>query len=311
VSVIRNTSLSPDDVGARVSVRRRLPERVGDVVGDLESMDADGLAIRSADGSLEVIDAAAVVAGRVVGPSMRSAFELEAVSARSWPALENEWLGRWWLRASGGFTRRADAARPLGDPGLPPDDALASLIAWYAERNLPARLRVVTGSSLDTELSRRGWDSEYETVMQTATLASIRAVGRRSQIECRLSPEPPPSWLLRYRGGAFSPGAYAVLTGAPELTFATVGDGKTATAIGRAAVELPWVGFAAIEVDPGARRQGHARAVMAALTEWAASRGAIRGWLEVLADNDRAHALYASLGFAEHHRYRYRTPPST
>ena len=69
------------------------------------------------------------------------------------------------------------------------------------------------------------------------------------------------------------------------------------------------MGFAAIEVDPTMRRQGHALAVMSALTQWAASRGAVRGLLEVLADNHAALALYASLGFTEHHRYSYRSPP--
>jgi len=60
-----------------------------------------------------------------------------------------------------------------------------------------------------------------------------------------------------------------------------------------------------------ARRQGHANAVMSALTEWAASRGGLRAWLEVLASNHTALALYASLGFTEHHRYTYRSPPET
>jgi ribosomal protein S18 acetylase RimI-like enzyme len=40
--------------------------------------------------------------------------------------------------------------------------------------------------------------------------------------------------------------------------------------------------------------------------EWAAGRGAIRAWLEVMADNNDALALYESLGFTEHHRYSYR-----
>ena len=83
---------------------------VGDVVGDLESLDADGLAIRSADGSLVVIAAAAVVAARVVGPSMRSALELEAVSGRSWPALE-EGMARAMVAAGG---RRLHGSGELG-----------------------------------------------------------------------------------------------------------------------------------------------------------------------------------------------------
>ena len=108
--------------------------------------------------------------------------------------------------------------------------------------------------------------------------------------------------------------ALQVLTGAPNVAFATIDaadQGAAAVAIGRAAVDPPWVGFAAIEVDPSMRRQGHALAVMSALTEWAASRGAVRAFLEVLADNAAALALYASLGFADHHRYTYRSPPES
>ena len=81
-------------------------------------------------------------------------------------------------------------------------------------------------------------------------------------------------------------------------------------AIGRATVDGPWVGLTAIEVAPQARRRGYARAVMAALLSWAADRAATRVYLEVLASNAPAVALYESLGFAEHHRYLYRDAAS-
>ena len=50
---------------------------------------------------------------------------------------------------------------------------------------------------------------------------------------------------------------------------------------------------------------------MSALLERGAERGASRAWLEVLTDNDAALRLYASLGFTEHYRYRYRTRPQS
>ena len=316
-----SVNLGPDDVGARVSVRHHLLSgpvpTATDVVGDLEILDDDQLAIRRSDGSLAVISSAQVLAARVVGPSLLAARELEEVSGRIWPAPDEEWLGRWWLRSAGGFTARAGAVRPLGDPGRPLDDALAYVVDWYASRALPAMIRVVSGSNLGAELDRRGWAVATDCVVQTVTVARLaRLLGARAASGpspmVQTSGEPPPSWLLRYHAGTITPVALQVLTGAADVVFATIDAGDptaAAVAIGRAAVEPPWAGFSAIEVDPALRRQGHARAVMETLTEWAASRGAVRAWLEVLAENRPAVALYESLGFTEHHRYTYRTPP--
>jgi len=318
VSIESSSELSPDDVGARVSVRYRLESGATDAVGDLEILDADQLGIRRSDRSLTVVSTASVVAARVVGPSLLAARELEEVSGRIWPAPDEAWLGRWWLRSAGGFTARAGAVRPLGDPGRPLDDALAYVVSWYASRGVPAMIRVVNGSNLGAELDRRGWAVANECVVQTVTVArlarllGIRALAEPSPVAQTFS-HPPSSWLLRYHGGSITPVALQVLTGAADVAFATIetdDPAAAAVAIGRAAVEPPWAGFSAIEVDPSMRRQGHARAVMVTLTEWAASRGAVRAWLEVLADNGAALALYASLGFVDHHRYSYRIPPA-
>jgi GNAT superfamily N-acetyltransferase len=318
VSTNLNHGLSPDDVGARVSVRYRLELGATDVVGDLEILDGEQLAIRRSDGSLAVVSAAEVVAARVVGPSLLSARELEEVSGRIWPAPDEEWLGRWWLRSAGGFTARAGAARPLGDPGRPLDEALAYVVDWYGSRGLAAMMRVVSGSNLGAELDRRGWAAAAESVVQTVTVARLarlltaRALAGPSPV-VHTAAVPPSSWLLRYHGGSITPVALQVLTGASDVVFATIEAGDStaaAVAIGRVAVERPWAGFSAIEVDPAMRRQGHARAIMVTLTEWAATRGAVRAWLEVLGDNHQALALYASLGFTDHHRYSYRTPPA-
>ena len=42
---------------------------------------------------------------------------------------------------------------------------------------------------------------------------------------------------------------------------------------------------------------------------WAVERGARWCYLQVVASNDPARALYRRLGFIEHHRYHYRRPP--
>ena len=67
-------------------------------------------------------------------------------------------------------------------------------------------------------------------------------------------------------------------------------------ASGVAAYADDWVGFRAVEVDPAHRRQGLGLAVMAALLEWGAERGATTAYLQVLGDNAPALALYERLG---------------
>ncbi len=303
--------ISPDDVGARITVRRRVLGAISDVVGDLECLDDDELAVRTSAGTLVTTSFSDVVAARLVGGSPREAVELEGVAARGWPAPDSEWLGEWWLRAAAGFTARANAVRPLGQPGVALDDALDRVRAWYLARNLPTRVQVVAGGSLDGELSRRGWTAAPAVSVMTATLAGVArrlvdADGSRARVSDTASSE----WLRLFRGGATPTVARAILEGPPGVGFAMLTDDEaTSTAIGRAVVEGPWAGLSAIEVAPAARRRGHARTVIGALTSWSRARGALRAYLEVLATNEPAVALYRSLGFAEHHHYVCREAP--
>ncbi len=303
--------LSPADVGARVTIRRSLGGRPTDLVGDLESWDGDALAIRRRDGELVRVPAREVVAGHVVGPSLRAAIELEGVAARGWRAPDSEWLGEWWMRAAGGFTSRANAVRPLGSPGVDTDEALRVAAAWYAQRGLPARVQCVVGASVDRDLRRRGWVADPGVSVMTATIARVLSSNSIHPDDVVLRGEPSPEWLALFRGGEVPPSGVAILTGAPTVTFASVPTGSGVLAIGRAAVEKPWVGLTAIEVLEGERRRGHARAVIAALLRWAREQGAMRVYLEVLASNAPAVALYESLGFTEHHRYVCRHSPDT
>jgi GNAT superfamily N-acetyltransferase len=301
--------LTPDDVGARVTVRRRLERGLSDTVGDLESYDGGVLAIRTRRGDLIEVPESAVVVARVVGPSPLSATQLEAVSGRGWPPLHEEWLGRWWLRAAGGFSGRANSVRPLGDPGVTLDDALTRVTAWYAGHGLPPVIQVVVGSSLDRQLADRGWRAGPPVAVMTTTLS--RALSRLAEARAvadgvRLEDSPSPEWLSLFRDGQAPPQAREVLIGSP-VAFASVPGGQAPTAIGRAAVEPPWVGLSAIEVVEPARRNGHARALIAALLAWAHDHGAARVYLEVLETNTPARALYDSLGFTVHHSYRARS----
>lgn len=258
------------------------------------------------------------MAGKVVpaAPARRrgpaaSYEELARVSARAWQPVESERLGEWELRAASGFTRRANSVLPVGDPGLPLDEALTTVRRWYGERGLPAYVQTATGAEgtqelLCAELEERGWTREVTAELWVGGLAPVADLGTGAA-EVVLSREADEAWLARYQRKGVSDVALAVLGSGPSVWFATVpgGEGEAPAAIGRCVVDGRWAGFAAVEVDPGRRRQGLASAVMAALAERALAEGASAAWLQVEADNTGARALYAGMGFAAHHSYHH------
>jgi ribosomal protein S18 acetylase RimI-like enzyme len=82
-------------------------------------------------------------------------------------------------------------------------------------------------------------------------------------------------------------------------------------AVARGAVVDGWLCVTAVTVDDDFRRRGLATAVMAALGDWARTRGAHSCLLQVAGDNAPALELYRRLGFTEHHRYHYRLGPES
>lgn len=273
------------------------------------------------DGERVRIPQAALVAGKVVpaaparrrGPAATYP-ELARVTSRAWRPVESERLGEWELRAAGGFTRRANSVLPLGDPGLPLDAALVAVRRWYGERGLPAYVQTATGAEgtqemLCAELERRGWVREVTAELWTGPLAPV--ADRAAGAGVVLSRAVDEAWLARYQRKGVSEVALRVLGSGPSVWFASVpgGEGEPPAAIGRCVVDGRWAGFAAVEVDPGRRRQGLATEVMAALARRALEEGASAAWLQVETDNDSARALYRALGFTPHHaHHHYRAP---
>ncbi|GAB2724960.1 GNAT family N-acetyltransferase [Streptomyces bullii] len=315
------------DVGKRVSVRSLTEhgtpgEKFTDTVGVLTSWDNGVLLITRKGGQSVRIAESALVAGKVVpsAPARRrgpaaSYEELARVAARAWRPVESERLGEWELRAAAGFTRRANSVLPLGDPGVPLDEALSVVRRWYGERGLPAYVQTATGAegtqeTLCAELERRGWVREVSAELWIGAAAPLADRGEPSRVV--LSRQADAGWLARYQRKGVSEVALRVLGSGPSVWFATVPgpvEGAAPAAIGRCVVDGRWAGFAAVEVDPALRRQGLGTAVMAALARQALEEGASAAWLQVETDNAAARELYAGMGFVPHHAYHhYRAP---
>ena len=164
--------LGPHCVGLRVVVRRVLPGRTGpsggpamtDLLGVMETWAAAGRP-RSAPRTapLTEIALADIVSGKPVpprpSPRMRvSAEQACRLSNASWPAVHTEQLGDWLLRASGGFSARANSVMAVGDPGRAVRrGAGRAVVAFYAAHGLPAWAQVVVGSETGDRFEDAGW----------------------------------------------------------------------------------------------------------------------------------------------------------
>jgi ribosomal protein S18 acetylase RimI-like enzyme len=297
-----------------------------DLLGVLEEWGERTVTIRTEDGRTVVIDRSEIVAGKPVPPrpSVRLRVPVPVAEHRamdSWPAVETEPLGAWVLRASGGFSARANSALVLGDPGRPWEEALQVVAAFYAERGLPAWVQAMTGSSELTRLEGDGWvtarPGEADTSFQLAGVAAARRAAARL-----LPPDAPAvsfsdrtsaAWLADdQRAQEHRDAALAVLEGPASVGFAGVAaaDGSL-VAKGRAVLSERtdvWVGITDVWVSPDHRRRGLGAVVLHGLLGWAAERGATTAYLQVREDNHGALGLYERLGFAPHHSYRYLRP---
>ena len=88
---------------------------------------------------------------RVTRRARPSRLRQRVVAAR----CDTEPLGDWLLRASGGFSARANSVLAVGDPGRAVRrGAAAAAVAFYAEHGLPAWAQVVVGSDTGEPLRR-------------------------------------------------------------------------------------------------------------------------------------------------------------
>jgi len=277
-------------IGERVVVRHRLASgQLTDAVGQLTSVDDD--ANDGADGADDdagsradnaggpvlrvvtrrgeaVIALRDVVAGKVVPPRPSrpapphlglSLGELERLTARHWAAAEQQELGDWLLRASGGFTGRANSVLVQGDPGLELPEALAAVRQWYEARGLPALASLavpadasagVAGPPPDAEvlghlgaiphrdgeaqlalragLDRLGWvpGGGVSAYCLTAPITALRTARQWAGLQepglrLEVSAEPGPGWLAtyKYRGNEFPLMGRNLLLSAPEQAF--------------------------------------------------------------------------------------------
>ncbi|MBF4622848.1 GNAT family N-acetyltransferase [Clavibacter sp. VKM Ac-2872] len=242
---------------------------------------------------------------------------LDDLADRGWPAEHRERHGGWILRAAGGVTKRANSALPVG-PVADPEAALDAVEAFARAHGIDACVQVSPASEpadLPARLAARGYVAEARTLVQVADAADVAerladAAPADPALRITVADAPDEAWLDAWwsvdgRGGSAELDvARRILERGPSV-HAAVRDGDRVLATARLALVGSWGGLFAVATRPEARRRGLSRAVMGAAVDAGRDRGITALWLQVVAENEGARALYDGLGFRPASRYEY------
>jgi len=241
-------------------------------------------------------------------------WRIEETCFNAFPSLQQVLFGTWLLRFSAGLSRRANSANPLRPECAGIAAAVAAAEALYRARGMPTIFRVpsIADPALDRELAARGYASEGESCVLYGAIAALEAAADPA---VRLARSPEATWLramARLQGHTPAHRAiYRRIVGAiaiPARFALLIVDGLPA-ALAYGAIHDGILCYESVITDPGRRRQGYSRRIIASLASWARDSGATGACLQVEAGNTPARALYDALGLNELYRYHYRREP--
>lgn len=233
--------------------------------------------------------------------------ELEELSFRTLPALEQERYRGWVLRWSGGGSRRANSINPI-DPA--PQGLQATVDygeAWFAARDTSAifRLTPLAPPGLPAELADRGYQPIDSTVVMTGPIGT-HAVSSNVTI----AENPDADWLritssLPPDSTRLASLAAQLMTSGGRNCFASIQDGASTVAVGQSIDLDGYTTIYNMRTVPAAQGRGHAATILGTLLATGRNGGSTTAVLQVTQDNAPAQALYRPFGFSPVYEYRY------
>jgi ribosomal protein S18 acetylase RimI-like enzyme len=237
---------------------------------------------------------------------------LEIHSARAWPAPEIVQVNGWEVRFTpGSRSRRVNCVTPMTPVAGKLEDTLKLAKKLCGDRNLPCTLRVTPlgGRELADWLQAHGKGMTGDaTSVQVAPLGGLDVPPNNVLVESHLSEE----WLSGLAASGADEAERTLIArllaevNTPQGFARVMQDGEP-VAVGRAVVDHGLAGLFHIATAKNLRRQGHGRAIVGTLMRWAREQTAMRAYLQVVAANEPAIALYRGFGFREAYRYDYLT----
>ena len=224
---------------------------------------------------------------------------MERAHVAAWPALRTVVIEGWLWRSSGGGSQRANSVSTIDFTGDDLDAAISEAEGRYRVLGAPARFHTFDETSpfgLADLLRARG----YRDIDPTSTM--FKRIGHASPSDrVEVGDLPSAAWRDVYLG-AITENRRVVnrlileQLPSPRAFFGCrIGDEIVAPALGVVGFGCAVVECVTTRADM--RRQGAAKAVLAALEAWAAAQDADWIGLQVATSNVPAGTLYKRLGF--------------
>jgi ribosomal protein S18 acetylase RimI-like enzyme len=242
---------------------------------------------------------------------------IEELAANTWPALVQETLGEWRLRATFGLSKRANSVYTVGR--LPDHGEWLKVVEdFYQRYAIPACFYVSDASPAELEgiLETRGYKKVVECFLMTALSREVmESVERVDRFTYSFTSEAADGWiedlirLEQFSAERFREYAPIFSAIGPQKAFARILENGETIGLGTVVVERGWAGLSNIVIASAHRRKGAAAQLLRSLTDWASANGAQMMYLQVVHDNTAAITLYRKLGFhpISQHHYRMRS----
>jgi ribosomal protein S18 acetylase RimI-like enzyme len=236
---------------------------------------------------------------------------LEEISLNAWPAFEVSLYDGWVIRFADGFSRRSNSIVPLYPSRLNIMEKVRLCEVMYRERGQRTVFKLTAASDpreLDLILSEDGYRPEAETGVRTRSLRDAVGAPRADVV---LQDEFSDEWVSALCAlNAYDPRHHQTVHALtrfihPLRVFASVRrDGKI-VGCGLGVIRQDHLSIFDIVIDKDHRRRGFGKQIMTGILNWGRRHSAETAFLQVMANNPVAMAMYDGLGFREYYRYVY------
>ena len=237
--------------------------------------------------------------------------QYEELSMNARPAIRTHMYDGWILRFANGYTNRLNSVNMIYPSKISPLEKIKFCEEIYTSLEIATifKLTPLSIDSLDMMLEDRGYKKTAPLNLMAAPITMRDTVDTKAIIANTINN----TWQENhFRLNSISDKLsieterMSQANTQNKVLYASIAENDTIVASGFCVIEREYAGLFDIVVDSNQRGKGLGRNICTSLLNGAAKEGVKFAYLQVVADNIAAIALYNKLGFTDCYQYWYR-----